>query len=144
MPGLLENLTPNVLAELLRRSTGFADVTPDARRGELGWLRQPYGLSTELSTTLQDPRLMGGKPVNIPLMVQGQVGLGSLFGGAEPTDQQYEIAIRRALDRVKGGAYLPTFESLQQADKAAQTRPVGEKMQPYITAAQMFSDMLRR
>lgn len=104
----------------------------DARRGELGVLDRPGGgVSTELSITVRDPRLNGGRPTNVPLLVQGQEGVQDLLADKEPTASQREIAIRRAEVRMRRGAVLPSYGTLKEATTAAQKRTEAEKMQPY-------------
>lgn len=95
----------------------------DARRGELGTLHNPDGsVSTEISITVTDPSLNGGRPTNIPLLVRGQQGVEDLQAGADPTDEQQGIAIRRAVERVKNGSSLPSFDTIEQAAAAAAER----------------------
>lgn len=104
----------------------------DARRGELGVLDRPGGgVSTELSVTVRDPRLNGGRPTNIPLLVQGQEDVPDLLADKEPTASQREIAIRRAEMRMRRGASLPSYETIGEAVKAAKARTEDEKMTPY-------------
>lgn len=103
----------------------------DALRGELGSLPRPDGrYSTELSTTLSDPRLLGGRPTNIPLLVKGQTGLASLLADQPPTEEQFEIAIRRSFERLQQGAMLRGYPTTQEAITAAESRPVSAKL-PY-------------
>ena len=110
--------------------TGMAP-RDDVRRGELGTLYDPQGrMNTELSITVDDPRLLGGRPTNIPLLVMGQKNLQALQGMNRPTDEQYDISVQRAVERVKAGGYLPSYESVDAAVKAAESRPVSKK-QPY-------------
>jgi hypothetical protein len=49
----------------------------------------------------------------------------------QPTPEQEEIAIKRAVERVKNGAKLPSYASIEEADKAARERPEQAKMAPY-------------
>lgn len=101
----------------------------DARRGELGVLNRPDGgVSTELSITVTDPRLNGGKATNIPLLVRGQVDIDALLRGDKPNRTQEERAIERAAARVRRGANLPGYGSIDEAVAAAKSRPVSEKM----------------
>lgn len=108
----------------LSQTSGIPLTVPqDARRGELGVLKNPDGsVSTEISTTVTDPSLNDGKATNIPLLVKGQIDVEKLQAGGEPTAQQQEIAIRRAADRVKDGAKLPSFGSIDEAVAAAKAR----------------------
>ena len=111
--------------------TGMAP-RDDVRRGELGNLYDPQGRrNTEISITVDDPRLLGGRPTNIPQLVTGQQNLEALQGMARPTNEQYDISVQRAADRVKAGGYLPSYGSIEEAVKAAESRPVGQK-QPYF------------
>jgi hypothetical protein len=129
--------SPSVLSYLFG-STPAGAVTgralrDDALRGELGYLSLPGGgHATELSSTVNDPRLFGGRPTNIPLLVKGQVGLPQMLGNLDrpPSDQQYEIAILRALQRLQQGARLPSYDTMEEALRAAESRPVSAKI-PY-------------
>jgi len=95
----------------------------DARSGELGRFDNSDGSnSTEISITVTDPRLNGGRPTNIPTLVQGQVDLDALRNSRNVTDQQQEIAISRAIERVKIGERLPSFNTIEEAVSAAQDR----------------------
>ena len=69
-----------------------------------------YGWSSEISLTVQDPRLAGGKPTNIPSLwlVDGQAHRVD-----EPTAIEYAI---------KSGLPFRTYSSLFEADKAAEER----------------------
>lgn len=98
-------------------------TTDDARFGELGMLKRPDGdVSTEISITVTDPRINGGAPTNIPTLVKGQVAVNSLLSGKAPTHQQYDMAVKRAAERLKAGATLPSFGSIDEAVKAAEER----------------------
>lgn len=78
---------------------------------------------TEKSITVTDERLNGGRPTNIPLLVKGQKDPQGLEGGAKPTREQHEIAVLRALERAKAsGAPLPSYDSIELAEKAAMAR----------------------
>lgn len=101
-----------------------APVSPtDALSGELGILPRPGGgRSTEISITVTDPRLNGGRPTNLPLLVQGQTGVDRLLRGEQWTPEQEEIAVRRAIERVNGGAALPAYNSIAEAEAAARQR----------------------
>jgi len=110
--------------------TGMAP-RDDVRRGELGNLYDPQGRrNTEISITVDDPRLLGGRPTNIPQLVTGQQNLEALQNMNRPTSEQYDISVQRAADRVKAGGYLPSYGSIEEAVKAAESRLVGQK-QPY-------------
>jgi hypothetical protein len=109
---------------ILKSPTG-AGSRPDgdARKGELGVLKRPGGgISTELSITIQVQELNQGRPTNIPLLVKGQVDVNGLLSGNRPTDQQMNIAIGRALERVAQGQELPSFDSIEEAVASAQQR----------------------
>lgn len=108
-----------------------AGVRDDALRGELGYLSDPIGrVNTELSLTVEDPRLNSGKPTNIPSLVAGQVGIPQLQGGDPVSGQQYEAAVVRAVQRQQAGASLPFYEALDEAIAAATNRPESAK-RPY-------------
>ena len=108
--------------------TGMA-ARDDARRGELGTLRDQRGnLNSEISITEMVPELGGA--VNIPTLVPGQVDVEGLQSSMRPTDEQAHIAITRALSRVQAGAYLPSYPSIEEAERVAQTRQASEKT-PY-------------
>lgn len=62
--------------------------------------------STELSITVTDPRLNGGRPTNIP----------SLWGGREVDE---DTAVKKALD---SGKQYPAFANVQEAVEAARAR----------------------
>jgi hypothetical protein len=107
-------------------------VTDDVRKGELGRLLDASGrANTELSITVDDPRLNGGRATNIPTMVQGQTGISELQRGLPLSQDQYEIAVKRALERLMGGGALPSYPSMDAAVKAAESRPEGDKA-PYM------------
>lgn len=99
--------------------------------GELGTLpRKDGGVSSEISIGVDDPRLNGGRPTNIPTLVRGQQGVRELL--TTPMDrihftpQQQEIAIRRALERQRAGGSLPSYANFDQADRAAVSRSAGK------------------
>lgn len=95
----------------------------DATRGELGVLKRPDGgQSTEISITVTDKRLNEGKPTNIPLLVRGQKNVDALLRGEKWTREQEEHAITRAAERVKAGASLPSYGSIEEAEVAARAR----------------------
>lgn len=105
----------------LRKAGGLMDS--DARRGELGVLNNPDGsVSTEISTTVTDPRVNAGRPTNIPLLVKGQKSVSSLQDGNDPTPEQQEIAILRAAERSGKGSALPSYRSIDAAVAAAEKR----------------------
>lgn len=96
-----------------------------ALEGELGRWAAPQGfISTEISITIEDERLNNGRPTNIPTLVQGQINPGAivLSGGEDLTPQQQEQAILRAIERVGEGQTLPSFETMDEAVKAAIAR----------------------
>ena len=98
-------------------------MAEDAREGELGSLDRPDGSrSSELSISVTDERLNQGKPTNIPTLVKGQQSVDDLLQGKELTEAQIEHAIKRAQERVKQGAYLPSFGTIEEAVSAAQAR----------------------
>jgi hypothetical protein len=130
---------PKAIAEMLKyfAQTPEGAVTgvgmrDDARRGELGYLKDTQGnYNTEISSTINDPRLNQGMATNIPMLVQGQIGIPDLQLMKRPTDEQYNIAVQRAIDRQKSGGMLPSYQSLEEAIKAAEERPVSSK-KPYF------------
>lgn len=74
-------------------------------------LRNPDGsVSTELSITVTDPRLNGGKPTNIP----------SIWGGRRLND---EMAVNSAL---ASGQNFTAFPSIKAAERAAEFRSQNE------------------
>ena len=96
-----------------------------ALSGELGLFAAPEGrTSSEISITVIDPRLNRGRPTNIPTLVQGQEDPQAIVdsGGRTISSMQQEIAIRRAVERVKRGQELPSFKSLEEAVAAAIAR----------------------
>jgi len=108
-------------SEMRRRLEGVGGA--DARTGELGVLDNPDGtVSTEKSITVEVAELNGGKPTNIPLLVDGQVNVEAIQRGDPPTREQVDIAVRRAISRVRDGASLPSFDSVGSAEIAAQQR----------------------
>ncbi|MCP4928975.1 MAG: hypothetical protein GY918_07975 [Gammaproteobacteria bacterium] len=108
-------------------------IDSDARYGELGEIKNPDGTtSTEFSITEYIPELGGW--VNIPTLVKGQVGVRGLLDGEKITREQMGIAIRRAIERTKNGAKLPSFGSIDEALNAASSRTDEEKYKPYMKA----------
>ena len=101
----------------------------DARFGELGQIENTDGsISTEFSITENVPALGGW--VNIPTLVKGQTDISFLEGG-KLSGEQVDIAVNRAIERVKAGAALPSFSSLEEAVSAAENRTEAEKMKPF-------------
>lgn len=101
----------------------LATASPSALTGELGTLHRPDGgYSSELSITVTDPRINSGQPTNIPTLVLGQIDVDALLSGEPVTGEQQERAIRRAVERVKTGAALPYYDSIDSAVQAAQSR----------------------
>lgn len=79
--------------------------------------------ASEMSITVDDPRLNNGRWTNIPLLVFGQKDVDKLLAGEHWTPEQQEIAILRAWARVNGGhAELPSHDSLKDAKTAAGLR----------------------
>jgi hypothetical protein len=109
-------------------------ILSDARYGELGEIKNPDGTtSTEYSITEYVPELGGW--VNIPSLVKGQVDVRNLLDGNQITRQQMGIAIRRAIARVENGAMLPSYPTVDEALKAADSRTPEEKYKPYKKSA---------
>jgi len=101
--------------------TPQGEITPLS--GELGTLQRPDGgVSTEISVTVTDKRLNNGRPTNIPLLVKGQINVGDLLADKHWTREQENIAIERAAQRVKEGASLPAYETIDEAVSAAIAR----------------------
>lgn len=124
---------PVTATQLVHSGIGVAG-RDDPLRGELGVLKRPDGgVSTELSVTVTDPRINGGRATNIPLLVVGQKGVDALLKDAAPSAEQEEIAIRRAVERLKGGGRLPSYNSIEEATRAAESRPESDKT-PYNRA----------
>lgn len=121
-------IAPPIPAPLISDERAKAAIAQgdDARMGELGQLFRPGGgYSTEYSITVTDPRLNNGQPTNIPTMVKGQKDVYGILSGKELTDEQYEAAITRAAERVKAGAYLPSYPTIRAADQIAADRSHG-------------------
>jgi hypothetical protein len=140
-------VAPKILESIIERGDILDMSKPDvdARKGELGSLRRPDGgVSTELSVTVTDPRLAGGRATNIPLLVAGQKNVQGLLAGDDPTEEQIEFAIRRAATRTKGGAALPSYDSVEEAVAAAKSRPESDKT-PYnrVVTPEMQIDVYR-
>ena len=119
------SVTEPELADLVGKGKGGEIRLPtpeeqkaDALTGELGKVKE----STEISITVTDSRLNDGKPTNIPTLVKGQVDVEKLAETLKPTNEQQEIAIKRAAERVSAGAALPSFETIEQAVEAAKAR----------------------
>ena len=127
--GFNQGMTEEAIRDEAREFPGFNDEAFDRAvaaigatglSGELGTLQSESGtVSTEISITVTDPRLNDGKPTNIPTLVEGQVNVQRLVSLGQPSNEQVEIAIRRAIDRQADGALLPFFESIEQAEQAA-------------------------
>lgn len=105
----------------------FAQAGQTALTGELGALKRTDGtgrVSDEMSLTVHDPRLNGGRSTNIPLLVKGQVDVDKLLKDKQPkpSQRQVEIAIARAAERVAAGADLPSYDSEAAAIAAAKAR----------------------
>jgi hypothetical protein len=112
-----------VIQERMRAAAQEPDPENDARTGELGIQERPGGgHSSEISITVTDPRLNGGRPTNIPLLVQGQVHVDDLLAGRQWTHEQEEIAVQRAVQRLTEGRGLPSYGSIPEAERAAQAR----------------------
>jgi len=122
---------------LSQLSKGDRDVIrADARFGELGKIPNRGRVSTEFSITEFVPELGGW--VNIPTLVRGQEDINGLLKSGRPTRKQSQIAINRAIERVKGGAKLPSFKSVEAAVSVAQglsvvpaSRRETEKLRPF-------------
>jgi len=105
----------------------FASVQPQnesALSGELGVIQNPLGgVSTEKSITVTDPRVNQGRATNLPLLVNGQSpeSIQRILAD-EGTQEDIDIAINRALQRVSEGQELPSFESIDLAVEAAKAR----------------------
>jgi hypothetical protein len=113
-------LTPTAQADPLAPppQTGPAGSPPNPDQGphESGYRLSPGtpipiqnadgSVSTELSITVTDPRLNGGRPTNIP----------SVWGGLRQSeDDAIEFATRSGID-------WPSFNSIKQAEQAARQR----------------------
>jgi hypothetical protein len=112
-------LTPTVSADpSAAPPTGPAGAPPNPDQGphESGYRLSPGtpipiqnadgSVSTELSITVTDPRLNGGRPTNIP----------SVWGGLRQSeDDAIEFATRSGID-------WPSFNSIKQAEQAARQR----------------------
>ena len=101
-----------------------------ALEGELGRWVAPNGfISTEISITIEDKRLNSGRPTNIPTLVEGQINPGAIVfsTGADITPEQVEQATLRAIERVKEGQTLPSFDTMEQAVEAAIDRSNSKK-----------------
>lgn len=99
-----------------------------ALSGELGTLRRPDGgVSTEISVTVTDSRLNRGRATNIPLLVNGVPNIDDLLAGKPATSKQVDAAIKRAQARVSEGAFLPSFDNIELAEKVAENRHLEEE-----------------
>jgi len=104
--------------------TGFKLAQQSALSGELGVIQNPRGgVSTEKSITVTDPRVNQGRATNLPLLVQGQTpeAIQRILAD-EGTQEDINIAITRALQRVSEGQELPSFDSINLAVEAAIAR----------------------
>lgn len=107
--------------------TGYRERTPKGEPlsyGELGRLYGPGGSTvfTERMVGVQDPRLYGGRQTNIPLLVKGQVDVPNILRNMNPTWQQFEMAIRRAAERIKQGQSFPNFATIEESNADAKRR----------------------
>ena len=90
-----------------------------ALTGELGRFLNPDNThSTERSITVT----VDGRIINIPTLVKGQIDPRGLASGKEPTKQQIDIAVKRAMEREAAGSSLPNFNSIEEAVAAAGAR----------------------
>lgn len=104
----------------------------DALTGELGIYDNPRGgISTELSRTVTDERLNGGRPTNIPMLVRGQgpEAVARILNG-EGSREDENLAIRRAQERVAQGLALPGYDDIESAVQAARERSAGKSPEP--------------
>lgn len=102
-----------------------------ALSGELGILDRPDGgYSSEISITINDERLNKGRATNIPSLVKGQINIEDLLTGKPVTNEQQEIAIKRAMQRVSAGESLPSYGSIDSAVKAARARSDAKPKRP--------------
>jgi len=92
----------------------------NALEGELGVFTNPDGsFSTERSSTVE----IDGRIVNIPLLVKGQSSAAiDRILADNPSQEDIDLAIKRALEREKEGLALPSFSNLEEAVKAARKR----------------------
>ena len=73
----------------------------DNLAGEFGKIPNPYvnGYSTEISTTVNDPRINNGQWTNLPTLVQGLPDPNHRMMMNQLTPEQYEAVIQRAMQR---------------------------------------------
>jgi len=115
-------------------------VKKDARYGELGVIKNPDGsVSTEYSMTENVPELGGW--VNLPTLVEGQEGYEEFLKGKKLTKKQRQLAIQRAIERVKQGAELPSYKTMEDALAVARSRTEEEKNVPYAGMDFLSRDM---
>jgi len=95
-----------------------------ALTGELGVFSNPNGgESTEVSTTVTHPSLNGGRPTNIPMLVEGQSPEAiQRILSFRPSQEDQAVAVRRAVERQSSGQSLPWYDSIQLAEDAAKAR----------------------
>lgn len=108
------------LAELLKRQK----TSKSALEGELGLFKNPDGsISTERSTTVK----LGDGWYNIPMLVKGQdsKAIQRILNG-KPTQKDYDIAIKRAIERAEAGMHLPAFRTVDEAVRFAKQRSAGK------------------
>jgi hypothetical protein len=102
--------------------------------GELGTLprNDAEGISSEISIGVDDPRLNGGRPTNIPTLVRGQKGVREMLhtpvAKIDFTPEQREIAIQRAIERQKAGGELKSYPNWKAADDESIRRSHGKGM----------------
>lgn len=80
-------------------------------------------MAHEFSITIEDPRVNGGRPTNIPLLMEGMTPetRQRILGGSV-TREDYERAVGEALQRMKAGKPWPAFQSVEEAVAAAKVR----------------------
>lgn len=113
---------PDDPARLARRPTGLiggAAGNPMTHDGLPARRNADGSYSTELSITVTDPRLNGGRPTNIP----------SLWGGREVDE---DTAVKKALD---SGKQYPAFANVQEAVEAARARSEAGGAGPLVGGA---------
>jgi len=103
----------------------FKSLGTSGLEGELGVIKNPDGSrSTERSITVTDPRLNQGRPTNIPSLVKGQNkdNVQNILSNDRMSDSSVEMAVRRALARQTAGEFLPSFNTIGEAERAAALR----------------------
>lgn len=97
----------------------------DARLGELGNIMHPdrQTVSSEVSITVEDPRKPGNWII-IPSLVKGQSpdNVRKILSGKPIPEDVQDIAVKRAMERVAGGAALESYPSIAAADAAGEAR----------------------